>query len=209
MKNSIHEIIGKQSMIDQTYEYIVAIGTSTGGPTALNKLITALPKDLPATYVIVQHMPEGFTKSLAERLDSLSQIKVKEAEHGEALKQGMAYIAPGGKQLRIKNNLKPEISVSNEETYQGHRPSVNVMLSSIAHLKHTKKIIAVIMTGMGKDGLEGVKELKKHHTTQIIVEAENTCVVHGMPKAIVSEGLHDYEVPLHQIAEILIRIMGE
>lgn len=209
MKNSVHEVIAKPAMAERTYEYIVAIGTSTGGPAALNKLISALPKDLSATYVIVQHMPSGFTKSLAQRLDHVSEITVKEAEYGEILKKGVAYIAPGGKQLRIKNSLRPEISISSEEAYQGHRPSVNVMLSSIAELNLSKKVIGVIMTGMGKDGLEGVKELRKQLSTSIIVESKSTCVVYGMPKVIADEKLHDYEVPLHQIAEILIKIMGE
>lgn len=209
MKDSIQEIRDKYLKSENTYEYIVAIGTSTGGPTALNKLMVDLPKKLPATYVIVQHMPSGFTKSLAQRLDTISEITVKEAEHGEVLEMGMAYVAPGGKQLRIKNSLRPEISISSEEAYQGHRPSVNVMISSIAQLNPSKKVIGVIMTGMGKDGLEGIKDLKKQLSARIIVESESTCVVYGMPKAIVNEKLHDYEVPLHQIAEILIKIMGE
>lgn len=209
MKDSIYEIRDKYLKAENTYEYIVAIGTSTGGSTALNKLMMDLPKKLPATYIIVQHMPSGFTKSLAQRLDTISEITVKEAEHGEILEKGMAYVAPGGKQLRIKNSLRPEISISSEEAYQGHRPSVNVMISSIAQLNPSKKVIGVIMTGMGKDGLEGIKDLKKQLSARIIVESESTCVVYGMPKAIANEKLHDYEVPLHQIAEILIKIMGE
>lgn len=209
MKNSVYGKITKDLVAEDPYEYIVAIGTSTGGPSALNKVITALPSNLSATYVIVQHMPSGFTKSLAQRLNDISQINVKEAEHGDVLKKGMAYVAPGGKQLRIKNNARPEISITNEEVYQGHRPSVNVMLSSIANLKPLQKVIVVIMTGMGKDGLEGVKDLKQNLSARIVVESKSTCVVHGMPKVIVNERLHDYEVPLDQIAEILIKIMGE
>lgn len=208
MKKTNYDKINKK-LAAETYKYIVVIGTSTGGPNALSQVISALPKELPATYIVVQHMPAGFTKSLAERLDKLSSLEVKEAEAGEHLEQGTVYIAPGGKQLRIKNSLKPEIELSNEEAYKGHKPSVNVMFSSVADLVHSKKVIGIIMTGMGKDGLEGVMDLRKHVDISIIAEAESTCVVYGMPKAIVNEGLSDYQLPLHEIAEKLIKIMGE
>lgn len=191
------------------YKYIVAIGTSTGGPKALNTIITALSKDLPATYVIVQHMPEGFTKSLANRLDHLSMVDVKEAENGDVLQQGTVYIAPGGKQLKIVNTHHPQISITGEPAYKGHKPSVNVMYQSLADTNPSKKIVAIIMTGMGTDGLEGGSILKDKVKATIIAQNEETCIVYGMPKAIVNAGLADYVVPIDKIVQIIEKIMGE
>ena len=191
------------------YQYIVAIGTSTGGPKALNTIITALDKRLSATYIIVQHMPKGFTKSLSDRLDHLSHIQVKEAEEGDVLSQGVAYIAPGGKQLKIINDQKPSIEISDEPAYKGHKPSVNIMYESLAKLKTSKKILAIIMTGMGTDGLEGIIALKKKENTVVIAQNEESCVVYGMPKAVVNEGLADYIVPVDKIVETIERLMGE
>lgn len=194
--------------LEERYEYIIAIGTSTGGPKALEKVITALPKVLPATYVIVQHMPSGFTKSLADRLDGLAEIEVREAQDGEVLRKGVAYIAPGGKQFRIINSLRPEIAISEEEHYKGHRPSVNVMLNSLVDLNTTKKMIGIIMTGMGSDGTEGIANLKEKVKIKVIVESESSCVVYGMPKSIVNLGLHDYEVRVDEIVRTIKKIIG-
>lgn len=193
---------------NHTYQYIVAIGTSTGGPKALDILISSLPKDLSATYVIVQHMPAGFTKSLAARLDKQSEMIVKEAEHGEKLCKGVVYIAPGGKHLEVINYFIPEVQLSEAEPYKGHRPSVNVLLSSLVKLGTSRKMIGVIMTGMGNDGLEGMKLLKKKRKISVIAQDASTCVVYGMPRAIVAEGLHDYQVPIHKIAETITQIVG-
>lgn len=195
---------------DASYQYIVAIGISTGGPKALNELMSRLRKDLPATYIIVQHMPSGFTKALAQRLDSLSELEIKEAEQGDLLIKGKAFVAPGGKQLKIvTHNRGHEVLLTEEEPYKGHRPSVNVMLNSLAQLSTDKKMIAVIMTGMGNDGLEGVGNLTKVKDTAVVAQDEASCVVYGMPKAIVNAKLAQYVVPLEQIASTIIKVMGE
>ena len=194
---------------DTEYEYIIAIGTSTGGPKALTTVLTKLDKALSATYVIVQHMPAGFTKSLADRLNTLSELTIKEAEDHEALEIGTVYIAPGGKQMKITSTRRPEIRLTDEIPYKGHKPSVNIMLKSLAQLHPSKKIIVVIMTGMGSDGLEGVELLKKQDSVKVIAQDETTSIVYGMPKAIVTAGYADYVVPIEAISKTIKKIMGE
>lgn len=193
---------------ENSYKAIIAIGTSTGGSKALYELLLALPKDLPATYIIVQHMPAGFTKSLAERINSNAEIAVKEAEDGEVLKQGTAYIAPGGFHMLIENGKKPRIKLSTLPPVRGHRPSVNIMMESLVKLKAAKSIVGVIMTGMGTDGLEGLSALKKEYGIPIIAQNEASCVVYGMPRAVVQAGIADKVVPLQQIANEIIRFVG-
>lgn len=203
--NAIKEII-KSELTD--YQYLVLMGISTGGPKTLNSVIQKIDPSWSATYVIVQHMLPGFTKNLALRLDECSKITVKEAEHGEKLRKGVAYIAEAGKHLRIINSDTPEIAISDEEPYQSHKPSVNIMVSSVAKLRLKKKLIGVIMTGMGSDGLEGFLELKKVHECVIIAQDQETSTVYGMPRAIVNAGLADYVVPENDIAIKLKMIMG-
>lgn len=188
-----------------TYQTIVAIGTSTGGPKALQKLLLSLPKDLLATYLIVQHMPAGFTKTLAERINAIADIDVKEAEEGDVLQQGMAYVAPGGYHMTIENNANPTVRLSALPPVKGHRPSVNMMLDSLAKMNTRKKIIGVIMTGMGSDGLEGLITLKEKANIPIIAQDEASCVVYGMPRAVVQAGIANKVVPLDQIANEIIR----
>ena len=191
------------------YEYIVAIGTSTGGPQALSEVVTALSGPVSATFVVVQHMPAGFTKSLATRLNTLTPLTVKEAEDKEVLMKGTIYIAPGGKQLKIMNGNRPEICLTDEEPYKGHRPSVNVMFESIANLKQDRRVLGVIMTGMGCDGIEGMASLKEKTKLTVIAQNEQTCVVYVMPRAVVVAGLADYIVPINEIGQLIERIVGE
>lgn len=191
------------------YQYIIAIGISTGGPKALNEVVAALPKHLPATYLVVQHMPPGFTQSLAQRLDSMSEIVVKEAKQGEKLQRGTMLIAPGGKQFKVIDHNGLQVLLTEEDAYKGHRPSVNVMLQSLAKLHTSKKIIGIIMTGMGSDGLEGAQMLSKVAGTTIIAQDEATSVIYGMPKAIVNAGLAQHIVPLNRIVDTIIKVMGE
>lgn len=137
---------------------IISIGTSTGGPRALQRVVTKLPKDIEAPILIVQHMPAGFTASLATRLDHLSQISIKEAQDGDIAKNGVAYIAPGGMNMSLhEQGASLVIRLSPEDTESRHKPSVNYLFESISHIKGYEKI-AVIMTGMGSDGTEGVKK---------------------------------------------------
>ena len=182
---------------------IVAIGTSTGGPQALQAVITRLPGNLPCGVVIVQHMPAGFTKSLAERLDSISAISVKEAENDVIIKDGQVYIAPGNYHMRVApaGVGTRKIVLSQEPPVGNHRPAVNVLFDSVAQFK--KDLVSVIMTGMGCDGCEGMKKIKANGG-YCIAQDENSCVVYGMPKAVVDAGLSDEIRPLSQIANAIV-----
>ena len=205
--NSVDDIYSEK---DRHYEYIIAMGISTGGPKLLSQVIKSLDEELSATYIIVQHMPVGFTKNLAERLNSLTKLTVKEAEEGEHLRKGVIYIAPAGHQLKIINELKPRIQLTDELPYRGHKPSVNVMILSLSNLKNcTKKMVAVIMTGMGCDGLEGVTELKKTHFCKVIAQDQPSSTVFGMPKAIINAGLADYIVSGENISQKIKEIVGD
>lgn len=188
---------------------IVAIGTSTGGPRALQEVVTSIPGDIPAALMIVQHMPPGFTKSLAERLNSLSELNVKEGEHDEIIKPGYAYIAPGDYHMEVQSTSGEvlRIKLSKDPPVNGHRPAVNVMMNSIANTKFPS-VIGVIMTGMGNDGKEGIANLKKSNNGIIISQDEQSCVVYGMPKSAVSTGIVDEVVPLKKIAEVIVKYMG-
>ncbi|MGR9050134.1 protein-glutamate methylesterase/protein-glutamine glutaminase [Halobacillus faecis] len=184
---------------------LIAIGTSTGGPRALQEVLTSLPGNLPAPILVVQHMPKGFTKSLALRLNRLSEISVKEAEHMEEIHKGAAYIAPGGYHMEVvKHNERLVIHLNESSPRNGHRPSVNVMFSSIAKLPGISTT-SVIMTGMGSDGLEGILAMKEYgRAVYTIAEDESTCVVYGMPKAIVKSGLADDVRKLNEISRSII-----
>lgn len=184
---------------------IIALGTSTGGPRALQQVITRLPKNVSVPIVIVQHMPEGFTKSLANRLDQLSEITVKEVANGDVLQDGTAYIAPGGYQFRVIKTYKGlQAKVTREESRNGHQPSVDVLFESLALIAQLK-VYAVIMTGMGADGSNGLIELNARKSdTVIISEAKETCVVYGMPQAAEKTKLVDFVVQLPEITETIV-----
>lgn len=172
----------------------------------MQELILALPDDFQAPIVIVQHMPAGFTKSLADRLNNLAKLKVKEAENGEEIRKGMVYIAQGGKQLRIIEKQNKWIAnVKEEESLNGHQPSVDILFASIAKLAQCHPF-AVILTGMGSDGAKGVIQLKKHHPRTITVsQSEQTCVVYGMPQAAEKTSLVDYVEDLNNISTLLVQ----
>jgi len=187
---------------------IVCIGTSTGGPRALHQVLTHLPKQIAAPIVIVQHMPKGFTKSLAQRLDSLCEIPVKEVEHQEELQQGVAYIAPGGAHFTVVPSSRSLVAhLDYSPPRNGHRPSVDVLFESVSGLRDYEKI-AVIMTGMGSDGTAGLKLLKQQGHTKAIAESEETAVVFGMPKSAIATNLVDVVVPLERIAETIMKYAG-
>ncbi|GGM21498.1 chemotaxis response regulator protein-glutamate methylesterase [Paraliobacillus quinghaiensis] len=190
---------------NENKDVIVGIGTSTGGPRALQQVITRLPKDIPAPIVIVQHMPAGFTKSLAKRLNSMSQLTVKEAEDQEILQKGTAYIAPGGYQFRVVRTIKGlQAKVAKEEPRNGHQPSVDVLFESLAKLKE-EQVYAVMMTGMGADGANSLITLKREKSNTIIFsESKETCIVYGMPQAAEKTNLVDYVVRLPEISELLV-----
>jgi two-component system, chemotaxis family, protein-glutamate methylesterase/glutaminase len=179
---------------------LILIGTSTGGPRALQEVITKLPEKIDAPIVVVQHMPPGFTQSLANRLHSLSKVSVKEAVHNETLRKGTVYIAPGGFHLRLNEKRgQAYLTIDKEPPVGGHRPAVNALFESAAKLNNYHKV-AVIMTGMGSDGTSGIIELKNAGHTTVIAEAEESCIVYGMPKAAVLTKKVDEVVHLESIA---------
>ncbi|TGK35790.1 protein-glutamate methylesterase/protein-glutamine glutaminase [Leptospira andrefontaineae] len=179
---------------------ICAIGISTGGPVALRKLFLKLPSDLNGSIVIAQHMPPLFTNYLAESLSQAANMRIKEAEDGEVLKKGVAYIAPGGKQLEIVNGISgPAARVFNGPEEELCKPSVNILFKSLAE-NFPKETAAIIMTGMGEDGYLGMKELKKNGS-YLIAQDRESCTVFGMPNRPVQEGLVDEVLDVDGIAE--------
>ncbi|MBS4194003.1 CheB methylesterase domain-containing protein [Lederbergia citri] len=195
------------SRIERNKKKIICIGTSTGGPRALQAVLTQLPKGLNASIVIVQHMPPKFTKSLADRLNTICEIDVKEAEDGETLKEGTAYIAPGGRHMTIVQTAARErVKILDSPPVNGHRPSVDVLFNSIHNLANFDKI-AVIMTGMGADGAAGLVELKKDNNVFSIAESEESSIVFGMPNAAIATSKVDAIVKLNDIADSILNYM--
>jgi len=184
---------------------LTVIGTSTGGPKALHEVMGSLPSGLNTAILIVQHMPIGFTKSLAQRLDSVSQFTVKEAEEGDIIESGKAYVAPGNFHMEISSQGdRYTIHLTQDPQVNGHRPSVDVLFQSAAKLRATK--VGVIMTGMGSDGAQGLKILKDAGV-KTIGESAETCVVYGMPKSAFKIGAVDFEVPLYKISGQIVQAL--
>ncbi|WP_088041207.1 chemotaxis response regulator protein-glutamate methylesterase [Bacillus sp. EAC] len=184
---------------------IVCIGTSTGGPRALQEVLTNIPRGFIPPIFIVQHMPAGFTNSLAMRLDKLSTIHIKEAENDEKVVTSTAYIAPGGYHMKvIQKNNELFIELTEEPACNGHRPSVDVLFESISNLVNYE-ITSAILTGMGADGAKGMKLIKQHCKGTTIAESEETSVVFGMPKAAVLLNIVDEIVPIQQVADTIIK----
>jgi two-component system chemotaxis response regulator CheB len=187
-------------------EKLIAIGASTGGTEAIKDVLMQMPPDCPA-ILITQHMPEGFTKLFAARLDSLCRISVKEAEHGERAVPGHAYIAPGGRHLSVrKSGTNYVITLSDGPPVHHHRPSVEVLFRSVA--QHVgANAIGIMLTGMGKDGATAMRDMK-HAGARNIAQDEATCVVFGMPKeAIAAGGVHE-ELPLGAIAGRVLTLLN-
>jgi two-component system chemotaxis response regulator CheB len=185
-------------------EQIVAIGTSTGGPRALQEIITRLPGNLPCPVVIVQHMPPGFTKSLSDRLNSLSALTVKEAENGDVLRPGLAVIAPGDFHMALaREGTKTVVKLHQEPPIGGHRPSVDPTMEAVARI-YGPRAMGVILTGMGHDGSRGMKAIKANRGFTI-AEDQSTTVVFGMPKAAIELGIVDRIVPLPGIAGEIVK----
>lgn len=186
-------------------EKIVVIGTSTGGPKALHEIIPKLPGDLPCGVVVVQHMPPGFTKSLAGRLDALSAIKVKEAENNELIKKATVYIAPGDFHIRFEKTDSGDviIKLSKDPPIGSHRPAANPMFESAAQI-YGANCIGVILTGMGQDGAKGMAAIKEQKGFNI-AESEKTAIVYGMPRAAVELGVVDNVLPLQEIANDIVK----
>ncbi len=188
---------------------LIALACSTGGPKSLQSVIPYLDRNMDAPMVLVQHMPMGFTKSMAERLNELSKVRVKEAEENDVLKKGWVYVAPGGAHLEVvaAKDGTHKIHLSDAPAIGGLRPCANVMYKSLKKTKYDE-IVCVVLTGMGADGTEGIQDLNRSKPIYVIAQDEPTCVVYGMPKAIAEAGLTDEVVPLTSIPKRIINQVG-
>jgi len=183
---------------------VIAIGTSTGGPMALQQVIPQLPANLPVGVVVAQHMPAAFTGAFADRLDRMSAIRVKEAREGDRIEAGLCLVAPGGKHMRVrrKGALDTVVTISDEPRDALYKPSVNELMRSVAEY-YPGRALGVILTGMGDDGCEGLKALKATGSG-VFAQDEASCVVYGMPRAVVEAGLADKVLPIGHMAGELV-----
>ena len=184
---------------------LLAIGTSTGGPVALQKILTQLPSDFPLPIIMIQHMPATFTNAFATRLNSLCNISVKEASDGDMLKPGCAYLAPGGRQMIISGNENSaKIKIIDDESAKiTFKPSVDVSFGSAAKI-FGGNVLGLILTGMGADGREGSRMLKAKGAT-IWAQDEQSCVVYGMPQAVTAAGISQLSLPLDAISSSIVK----
>ncbi len=183
---------------------LLAIGSSTGGPVALQEVLTNLPENFPLPIIIVQHMPSTFTSSFAARLDKLCRITVCEAKNNDVLKPGTAYLAPGGMQLYVETRgFQKVIKIRESEPQMCYRPCVDISFESI-NKSFGGSVLALILTGMGADGKEGCRKLKSSGAS-IWAQNEETCVIYGMPQAVVNAGVADYVVPIREFAGCIQR----
>lgn len=183
---------------------VVVIGASTGGPKAIQDVLSGLPRDIPAAVLIVQHMPEGFTESFAERLNWYTSLEVREAREGEEIQTGTVLIAPGNHHMEINGNC---VHLQDEPEVNGVRPSVDVLMKTVA-TNYGENSVGVLLTGMGSDGAEGMKDIKQSGG-RTIAQDEETSVIYGMPKAAVDLRVVDKIAPLPDIARSIIRAMDE
>ncbi|MFG6488707.1 chemotaxis response regulator protein-glutamate methylesterase [Roseateles sp. BYS78W] len=197
---------GEGRAMAQTTEQVVAIGTSTGGTQALEEVLTALPRVCPG-IVIVQHMPEKFTAAFAARLNSLSEIEVKEAATNDRVLPGRALIAPGGKHMILRRNgAQYFVEVADGPLVNRHRPSVDVLFRSVSRCAGANAL-GIIMTGMGDDGAQGLLEMRQAGA-RTLGQDERSCVVYGMPKEAVKRGAVERAVPLSAIAAEIVQQMS-
>ncbi|BBL66115.1 MULTISPECIES: protein-glutamate methylesterase/protein-glutamine glutaminase [Methanosarcina] len=201
----------KNSLREKTFvRNVLAIGASTGGPRALEKLIGSFPAEIPAAVLIVQHMPPGFTASLSKRLDAKSALRVKEAQEGDIMEEGTVFIAPGDYHMEIVRN---KVNGFGEDTVHlscgpkelGSRPSVNVLFRSVARI-YGPRVISLVLTGMNCDGADGAEEIKKMGG-KVIAEDQSSCVIYGMPGEIVRRNLADFVLPLDKMADEIVKIV--
>lgn len=188
---------------------LVAIACSTGGPKSLKSVIPLLPANLDAPVLLVQHMPKGFTETLAIRLNETSNVEVKEASDGEIIKNGCVYIAPGGTHMKLKETKENsyKISITDEPPILGLKPCANLMFESLLGTKYDE-ITCVVLTGMGADGTVGIGKLGEKNNIHVIAQDEATSIVYGMPNAVAKAKLTDEIVPLDKIADAIIKNVG-
>lgn len=186
---------------------LTAIGTSTGGPVALQKILTRIPANYPHPIVLVQHMPATFTAAFASRLNTLCKIEVREAQDGDVLKPGVAYLAPGGKQMMVDGRPgSARLRIIDGGDRMNYKPCVDVTFGSAAKI-YGDKVLSMILTGMGADGREGSRMLKTAGST-IWAQDEDSCVVYGMPQAVAKAGISTEDLPLDRIAERILVEVG-
>lgn len=185
----------------------VAIGASTGGPRAIQEVLTKLSTDITLPFLLVVHMPKAFTGAFAERLNGLCPFNVKEIENGDVIKNGHIYLCPGGTQTRVRRKGLSDFHFElNDEPFNSlYKPSVDIALKSVAESYHGRAV-GVILTGMGHDGLEGMR-LIKSGGGKTLAQSEETCTVYGMPKAVIEAGLADKVVPLENIAAEILNMI--
>ncbi len=187
---------------------IVALACSTGGPKALQSVVPRLSAELAAPVLIVQHMPKGFTQSLAERLDSISKVRVKEAAEGDVLENGVVYISMGGKHMNVvTKGGRATIKYTDEPPREGVKPCANYMYESLKASSYAQ-IVCVVLTGMGADGTKGIVNLETSKKIHVIAQDEASSTVYGMPKAIAATGLVNQIVPLDNVAQEIIMNVG-
>ena len=187
---------------------VIAIASSTGGPKALQSVIPRFPKKISAPVVLVQHMPTGFTSSLADRLNSMSQVTVREAKEGDILEDGTVYIARGGIHMYVRyQNGRHVIHYKDGPTRENVKPCANYMYESLMDSRYDE-VVCVVLTGMGADAMEGISNLKKRKRVHVITQNADTCIVYGMPKAVEGAGLSDDVKPLEDIAEDVVMNVG-
>jgi len=186
---------------------IIAIGISTGGPNALQYVLSQIPGDFPASILIVQHMPEGFTEMFAKRLDECCALEVQEARSGDLLVASRVLICPGNRHIMVRRMPRGDMAVlSDGSPVNGHRPSADVLFHSVAQ-QFGPTAVGLLMTGMGEDGAEGLGALKAAGGVTV-AQSEDTCVVSGMPRAAISKGYADKVIPLEGIAAFLVQNYG-
>ena len=186
---------------------VVAIGISTGGPNALQYVLSQIPADFSATILVVQHMPEGFTEMFARRLDECCAVDVQEARSGDLLIAGRVLICPGNRHIMVRRMPRGDMAVlSDGPPVNGHRPSANVLFNSVAQ-EFALTSIGVLMTGMGDDGAEGLGAIKAAGG-MTVAQSEDTCVVSGMPRAAILKGYANKIVPLESLSAFLISHCG-
>ena len=181
----------------------VAMGASTGGPTAIQSILTQLPENFPSNVIISQHMPAGFTRQFAQRMDRISAVRVKEAEQGEPVEEGTVLVCPGGYHMTMKREGKTVIvDIKESSAADKYIPSIDMMMESAAEI-YESKIMGIILTGMGKDGQKGMLEIKRRGGCTI-AESEETSVVFGMPQAVIASGAVDKVIPLEGITDEIL-----
>lgn len=208
VNDKVVEIVRQHNELKSS-KRIIAIASSTGGPRALQSVIPKLPADINAPIVLVQHMPKGFTASLAERLNSLSNVTVTEAREGDILENGHVYLSVGGSHMNIVTDKsgKSVIHYSDEPAREGVKPCANYMFESLIDSPY-QQVICVVLTGMGADGTQGIENLKAKKKIHVITQDQESCVVYGMPKSVYLKGLSDQQVALDQIAQEIIMNVG-